>query len=561
MIHLLRRLPRPVLAPETLVLGVIAALVTLLSGAFWQQALDGRSAADPGTWRFVAGTLVMLVAAQAAPVLLLTGRRSVRPVLALLILVAAVSAHMMGRYGVVMDPTMLRNALRTDVREASELFNPGLLGAIVGALAAGALLWRVELRPRPLGRALAWRLGSATASLGVAVLALLLVFQDFGSLMRNQKGLRYTLNPAATLYSSARVAWTDLRQATRTPEPPQPVRREVASAGSRRPALFVFVLGETARAANVSLGGYPRPTFPRLAREDGVYFHNTQACGTSTEVSVPCLFSPFGRRDYDEDRIRSAESVLQLLQRAGVRVVWLDNQSGCKGVCAGLESHDVSRDTDPALCADGHCQDGILLARLQALMAQPAPGAASRPAGAPEPDTVVVLHQLGNHGPAYYKRYPEAFRTFTPECSRNELRECSQQEIVNAYDNALRYTDHLLAETLAWLRTQRSQREVGLVYVSDHGESLGEGGLYLHGMPHAIAPDVQRQVPMYWWFGRDATAAAGTPADLGVRLDCLRQRAQGEPASHDQLFHSLLGLMKVQTPRYRAEDDLVSACR
>lgn len=547
------RWPLAPLGQETLVVAVLAALVLLGNGAFWAGALQGRSPGDPATWRFIACTALMLTAAQAVPLLLLASRRTVRPLLALFILCTAVGGHMMARYGVVLDPSMLRNALRTDAREAAELFNPGLLGSIVLGLLASAALWAVPLRTRPWRRAVGVRILALLGSVGVMAAALLLNFQDFGSLMRNNKALRYTITPLNILYSSSRVVVTDVVAATRTPEPAQPVSRAPRAAG-RKPALFVVVLGETARAANFGLGNYSRDTTPELRRQQGVvYFPQTTACGTSTEVSVPCMFSAFGRADYDEDRIRASESALTLLARAGLRVVWLDNQSGCKGVCQGTDSRDLSRSQDPALCDGERCFDEILLKGLKQVAAEPDPQGR---------DTVVVLHQLGNHGPAYYRRYPEAFRRFTPECLRNELRECSQAEITNAYDNAVLYTDHVISQTIDYLRSQRATREVGLVYVSDHGESLGEGGLYLHGMPQAIAPDVQLHVPMLWWFGQEAQAQAQAPAqaDLGVDAGCLRRRA-AEPASHDNLFHTLLGLMAVQTPRYQTQRDLLAACR
>jgi lipid A ethanolaminephosphotransferase len=259
------------------------------------------------------------------------------------------------------------------------------------------------------------------------------------------------------------------------------------------------------------------------------------------------MFSSLGRADYDEARIRGGESLVQLLARAGMRVVWLDNQSGCKGVCDGVETADLSSGTDPALCPDGHCHDEVLVRRLREV-------ADAQPAGDTR-DLVVVLHQLGNHGPAYYKRHPPAFTRFTPECTRAELRDCSREEIVNAYDNAIAYTDHVLASAIDVLDRRRDRFDVGLIYVSDHGESLGEKGLYLHGMPYAIAPAEQLSVPMVWWFGGTGVRAWG-----GVDEACLRRRA-AEPAHHDNLFHSVLGLMGVETPRYLAERDLTSGCR
>lgn len=543
---------------EALVLTVIVLLVLLANGPFWQHALAGRDLAAVQTWRFMLGTGLFIIWLHALPLLLLATRHTVRPLMALLVLCSLVAQHLMRQYGVVLDPSMLRNALRTDVREATELLNTGVLLNVALAALAAWVLARVRLRRVPtegspegstgptwvraLGRRLLVLLGVSV----VGVLGTLLVFQDFSSTMRNHKELRYRITPANLLYSTGRVLAGDLQQARRVAEPLQPVRLASPVAG-RKPRLLVLVVGETARAMNFSLNGYGRETNPELSRLNVINFPHTQACGSSTEVSLPCMFSAYGRASYDESRIRASESLVQMLARAGLRVAWLDNQSGCKGVCDGVESKDVSNGSDPALCPEGRCHDAALVDGLRQFVDA---GSADAPR-----DTVVVLHQLGNHGPAYSKRYPPAFARFQPECTKAELRDCSQQEIVNAYDNALRYTDHVLASTIALLKQQEARFDVGLIYVSDHGESLGEKGLYLHGMPYAIAPREQLSVPMVWWFGTSGPWAWG-----GVDEACLRRRA-AQPSHHDNLFHSVLGLLDVETPRYLAERDLARDCR
>jgi lipid A ethanolaminephosphotransferase len=165
-----------------------------------------------------------------------------------------------------------------------------------------------------------------------------------------------------------------------------------------------------------------------------------------------------------------------------------------------------------------------------------------------------VLHQLGNHGPAYFQRYPQAFRRFTPTCDTTELGNCTQQALINTYDNGVLYTDHFLAQTIAMLKAQEKTHNTALVYMSDHGESLGENGLYLHSLPYAIAPDVQTHVPMVMWLSDGYVAAEK------IDTACLR-RVAGEPASHDNLFHTVLGLTGVHTRVYDAARDLTRGCR
>ena len=364
--------------------------------------------------------------------------------------------------------------------------------------------------------------------------------------MRNQRAMRYLITPANFLYSGMRVLTTEANEATRPLEVVgEDAKRVGAEASTRRPRVLVVVVGETARAANWGLSGYPRPTTTELTKLDVINFANTTSCGTNTEVSVPCMFAHIGRRDYDEARIRSSESLLHVLQHAGVRSVWIDNQSGCKGVCANLEfiraglpaeSPEAAR-----LCPDGQCFDEVMLGGIKPLLAAEAG------------DLLIVLHQMGNHGPAYFKRYPAAFEQFKPACQNAELGKCTQQEIVNAYDNALSYTDHVLAQTIVLLKTQTSH-DAAMIFVSDHGESLGENNLYLHGVPFSIAPRTQTHVPMVMWLSPGFAAASG------IKPDCLRERAK-LASSHDNLFHTALGLLDIQTSVYEPALDLVAGCR
>src|SRR5258706_6557351 len=351
---------------------------------------------------------------------------------------------------------MVRNVLRTDYREARDLVTPDLAGWLLAGALAAAALWLPDLRLRPLGRAFAVRVAALAVALVVGVAALLANFQDFASQMRNDRKLRFSIAPANFAWSLGVVLGADLREATGPREPLEPVAR--ASAAGRRPVLVVLAIGETARAANFSLNGYARETNPELAQLDLVNFPQTRACGTSTEVSLPCMLSPFGRADYDESRIRRHESLPQLLARAGLRTLWLDNQSGCKGACEGVEFRDLRAATVPGICPGGYCHDEVLLEELKRV----ALGAGG--------DTVVLLHMMGNHGPAYFRRYPPELKRFTPACERLELPDCNRDEIVNAYDNAILATDRFLARTIRYLQGLNERFDTALVYVSDHGE-------------------------------------------------------------------------------------------
>lgn len=509
---------------------------------FWEAALAGRDGGLWSTWGFAAALFVLLSGLHFLLLAPLLGRRTAKPLLGLLLLVVGGAGFFMEKYGVYLDPSMLRNVLKTDAREAGELLTADLpLHLLLVAGLPLLLLSRVQYEALSWGRTLVTRGAALVLALVLAGGAVFLVFPDLASLMRNHKEIRYLITPANLVYSLSRVAGAEAAQGPR-----RPIGSDAALGaawqGREKPALFVIVVGETARAANWGLNGYARQTTPALAGLGVVNFPRVSSCGTNTEVSVPCLFAPVGRRDYDEAHIRSSESLLHVLDRAGFKVLWRDNQSGCKGVCDGLPSESLSNAAVPGLCDGGHCLDEVLLQGLDRVLAD---GRGNR---------VLVLHQLGNHGPAYYKRYPPAFRRFLPACESDDLRRCSREEIVNAYDNALLYTDHLLARTIAFLKSQEKDYDTGLLYFSDHGESLGENNVFLHGVPYAIAPQEQTRVPMVLWL------SPGFTRDFGVDVSCLRARAEG-PASHDNIFHSVLGLLQVSTSIYERSLDLSAGCR
>lgn len=524
----------------------LAAVFLALSAntAFISDALQGRDPIQPSTWGFLAALLVGLVALHALLLGLVLGRRTLKPVLAITAVATALATFHMQRFGIVLDPGMLRNVLHTDAAEASELLSWSL--ALHLALFAGlpiALLWRLRLRPRSWQKALPARAATLAAALALLAVSVLAVYQPLSSLMRNHKALRYQVTPANLVWSLAAAVRQDAHAAAR---PLQPIgldaRPGPAWSTLKRPRVVVLVVGETARARNWGLNPQARDTTPELARLPVINFPQVTSCGTNTEVSVPCLFAPVGRRDHDEERIRGSESLLDVVQRAGVQVHWRDNQSGCKGVCDRVP-HDSVQALNPAgLCEQGRCLDEGLLIGLDERLRRA------------EGVQLWVLHPLGNHGPSYFRRYPPAFAHFKPACQSDDLQQCSVEQIVNAYDNALRYTDHLLARLIERLQAAGDTVDSTLLYVSDHGESLGENGLFLHGLPYAIAPEDQKRVPMVMW------SSPGFARGTGLDLDCLRRRA-ARPAAHDHVFHTLLGLLDVQTALYEPAWDLATGCR
>lgn len=165
-----------------------------------------------------------------------------------------------------------------------------------------------------------------------------------------------------------------------------------------------------------------------------------------------------------------------------------------------------------------------------------------------------MLHTMGSRGPTYYNRYPDEFKKFTPTCDTADIQNCSQESIVNTYNNTILYTDYIVSLAIDILK-KFTQYESALIYVSDHGESLGENNIYLHGLPYNIAPVKQTQVPMLVWMSK-------TMQKLDfINYDCLKKKAKNGTFSHDNLFSSILGLLEVDSKIYRSEMDIFKECR
>lgn len=533
---------RPAVHTETLLAGAAAFMLLAGNGPFWRAALASRPWVEPGTWLFAGAVFVSLASLYFAIAAIFSTRHTVKPLLTVLLLVTAAASHFMEQYAVYLDRNMLRNVMATNYKEAGELLGWGLIGHVaVFGLLPSALVWWPQIKRRGWKRAAVVRAGLIVGALALGVGSLLLVFADFASLMRNHREMRWLITPGNALVALTQNA-LDRGAPPGRPKIVVGADAKVVAPPRERPLLFVLVVGETARAQNFALNGYARETNPQLRKRDVINFADATACGTSTEVSLPCMFSSFGRARYDEQDIATHESVLHVLARAGVHVLWRDNQSGCKGVCDGLAEQQFDAENVAELCADGQCFDEILLHGMDQVVRDT------------RGNMLVVMHQLGSHGPSYYKRYPPAFKRFEPACESDDLRRCEAQAIVNAYDNTVLYTDFFLGKVIDFLGEAQKTHDTAMLYVSDHGESLGEGGLYLHGVPYAIAPDVQTRVPFILWL------SPAFRADTGVDEACMRGRA-GQPVSHDNLFHTLLGVFSVQTSAYDPKLDIFSGCR
>ncbi|MFN4354521.1 phosphoethanolamine transferase [Parvibaculum sp.] len=532
----------PPLHPLVVALGAAALLVLFYNGQLWSAVpgwWPGRSVADIA---FMASIGFVLCAAFYLVIQAFAFPRLLKPVLATLFLTAAGVSYFASAYGVMMDRGMIANILETDTHEAGDLMSLSfLLHMAVYGLLPAALAMAIPLRCHSLWREALQRAGAVAASLLVIAASAAFFYQDYAVLVRSHREVRFMINPSAAIYGA-------FRYATAVPSAMASEFKTIAEYAERVPALdgrktvMVLVVGETARADHFSLNGYDRETTPLLAVRDVVSFGEVRSCATSTAESVPCMFSDLGRSGYSPMEAASRENLLDIAVRAGVDVLWLENNSSCKGVCARVPVKTAWEFSDPAYCSGGECLDDVLADQLKFALARN------------ENDLLVVFHQIGSHGPAYYKRSTPDYNAFGPICETSEIQSCSQEQIVNTYDNSIRYTDHILADIIDTLTRASDRFDTALLYVSDHGESLGEGGLYLHGLPYMFAPDVQKHVPMVFWASPEYRDA--------VSLDdgCLA-RGAGTEYSHDNLFHSVLGLLDIRTDAYRSDLDIFAPCR
>ncbi|MEO8152803.1 MAG: phosphoethanolamine--lipid A transferase [Rhizobacter sp.] len=527
-----------------------AWMASLANWPLWQALNQLPEMASLRGRLFMVAFCGMVMALTALVLTVAAWRWSIKPVLTLFLLAAAAGAHFMGTYNVVIDSTMIVNVLQTDLRETRDLLSLRLLIGLL-ILAVLPLIWLARARVRRVStwRQLKLNVFGAVAAFVMLVALLTLFFADMSATMRNHKSVRYLINPLNSFYALAMVG---VDAQAKPSGPPLVVGADAKLAPrlmSEPPPLLLLVIGETARADHFALNGYARPTNPELSGLDVLSFGEVSSCGTSTATSLPCMFSVFGKSSFESES-HPRENLLDVLQRAGIAVLWLDNQAGCKGVCDRVPKAEAGTPAGgeaplpTALCTDGDCLDEALLLGLDARIAALPPK--SRDNG-----IVVVLHQMGSHGPAYWKRSPAGRKPFQPECQTNVLQQCDRQALVNTYDNSIAYTDHVLAGAIAWLKQRSTDHAGALLYVSDHGESLGENNLYLHGLPYAFAPREQKHVPMVMWLSDKLTRA---------KAACLKTQLQA-PFSHDNLSHTVLGLMGVQSEVYRSALDITSPCR
>lgn len=474
-----------------------------------------------------------------------------KPFFSVLLVASSVVSYGGYNYGVMFDYGMIENVFETDTSEASSYFSVySVLWVTLMGVIPAVLIFKIKL-PCPtkmsfLGIVLV-KLASMVLSLCVVSVIAFFYYQDYASVGRNNAYLKKTIIPNEFFYSGVkfinnrfftapllyREIGLDAKQS-----------KKALHQAQEKPTLLVFLLGETARSQNYELNGYPRSTNQYTRELDVISFKDVDSCGTATAVSVPCLFSKLTRNNFDRQLADAQDNVLDIMKRADVSILWIENDGGDKEVAKNMKKITVDRSRKDELCNGSTCYDMALLDGFDEN--------AENLSG----NRIIFMHLIGSHGPTYYQRYPKEQAKFQPDCPRADIENCSLDEIVNTYDNTILYTDYVMSQTIEKLKSLESEYNTALIYLSDHGESLGEGGLFLHGLPYSFAPEYQTKVPLIMWM------SPGFKEAKNVNYACLKKSAEKQDTfSHDNVFHFLLGLMDVETKEYDGALDIFAPCR
>jgi lipid A ethanolaminephosphotransferase len=486
-------------------------------------------------WLFIASLFLFLFSFLAIILLLFCFRWTTKPILIFLLVVSSVLTYIIQNYGIVFDHNMITNTFETDTSELSDLLSiQFIIYLFLLGLIPSFIVWKVKILKLPFKTQFWQRIKVLVTLIVIFVVVILSFSKHYTSFARENRDLRLYITPSYFIYSSLKFVDSKIETSAK---PFKVIGQDaVINKKSDKRRLVIFVIGEAARRDHMSINGYDLLTNPILEKEDLISFNNMTSCGTDTAWSVPCMFSLLGRESYSHAKGKNMSNVLDLVSQAGASVLWLENNSSSKSVADRVDFVDYRTGVNNPIC-NPECRDEGMLVNLQNYVDKR------------DGDILIVMHTMGSHGPAYYQRYPKEFEVFKPICETNQLNECSDTEITNAYDNTILYTDYFLSKVIEFLKRNSQIYDTAMFYVSDHGESLGEGGLYLHGMPYFMAPDEQINVAAFMWFDDSMSKL--------FDKKIIREIAN-LPQTHDSLFHTILGLMDVETDLYEKDLDLTT---
>jgi len=472
-------------------------------------------------------------------------KKITKPILALFLFLSSITNYFMLSLGVYINKDMIRNVMETSVRETTDLltwrmFVVVLLTGILPCL----LLLKTKIVYKSFKNELFGRSSRIFACIVISAFYVTFFYKELAPFARNNNKIDYTYNTLNYVVATAKY----IKKVNQVNHPFSILDKSVHETPYKDDFtdVVIFILGETARSADFELYGYPRETNPLLSKQNNIIaYSNVSSCGTATSTSVPCIFSNKGRANFNVDNAPYEENLLDFFKKAGWKVIWRENDEGCKKVCERVATEFVSNNLTSPNCFGSYCHDEVLLEGLKGILDNVKY----------KEKTFIILHTIGSHGPAYYQRYPKQFRKFTPTCDTADIKNCSAEELRNTYDNTILYTDYFVSSVIDLLKEYK-QFESSVIYLSDHGESLGENGVYLHGVPYSIAPKEQREVPFIIWLSDNVLQADH------LDYNCLKNFSKLQRnVSHDYFYHTMLGLSEIDTKLYKSQYDLLNKCR
>lgn len=432
-------------------------------------------------------------------------------IIALLFLINALSLYFINYFDALLTKQMLGNVFNTRYSEASGFFS----GALVWYICLFGIIPMIYvfLQKVDYGK---WKrfLINTGSAVGISLILALVNMANWPWIDSNSSTLGALLLPWSYISNSIRY-WNDQRDRNR--EEISLPDAKILSDGQKD--VCVLVIGESARRANFSLYGYDRPTNPLLLNDSVVALRATSAA-TYTTAGVKAILDHKETNDL-------YEILPNYLNRAGVDVTWRTSNWGEPPV--HIDKYLTVDDLEKLYPDADRRYDSILFEGLEDVIIK-----------SDKDKILIIIHSSTSHGPNYNQKYPEEFEYFKPVCTTVEMSKAKPQDLMNSYDNTIRYTDRLLHDLIETLKQIPDHRSC-MIYVSDHGESLGEGNLYMHGVPMAMAPKVQTEIPFIVWTSDDS-----------LTID------PSKDVTQYHVFHSVLRFLGIDSPVYNPSFDIFS---
>ena len=444
-----------------------------------------------------------------------------RILLALLSVINATAVYFIYTYSVMIDATTIENVFNTRYSEASGFFSWPMWLSIIGfglLPALFCLLWPVRYdKAKKLGICC----GSSLAI--VAAIAAMNIGQTL-FVTQHDTELGGLLQPWSYVVNTGRVL------SFQHDEKAEEIKLPDGKITDTDKAVVVLVIGESARKANFQFYGYKRNTNPLLAKQADLKVYEANACATYTTAGTKAILEPQNSDDL-------YEMLPNYAFRTGVDVSWRTSNWGEPPI--HIDEYLTNEQLGSLYPGENIYYDAILLNGLR-----------ERIESSKKDKVLIVLHTSTSHGPNYADKYPKAFEVYKPVAKNVEEGEKNVDMLVNAYDNTIRYTDFLLDNLINTLRSMKDWHSA-MIFISDHGESLGENKMFMHGLPMKLAPKVQYEIPFFVWTSPQFRDYKPTSSSKDITDDEL-------PAVLEQhyIFHSVLNLLSIESPAYNKAYDI-----